>query len=419
MEKKFIDESIKENNVNIDLNNNERESKEIILNFNKYNPSELKQEIDEQINMDNQKQEDNKENKDRKSKRNYGIDLLRIISMYLICIMHVFYGSILYTVELKSTNYFLVWFLETTSYCATDCYALISGYVGVSSKYRYANIVYLWLQVEFHSLGILFISAIIKREMFTLGEFYDQVLPITNERYWYFSSYFGLFLVIPYLNYSLNNIPKNIAKWNLILGIIIITTFSRLNSNFIYLSNGYSSFWLIILYIVGGYIKKFEPFKNIKKLYLILIWIFCIIISWIVKISIEVYKEEDSTGDLFISYLSITILIVAVIMLELFSRINFNKKPKIIEILASTSFGVYIVHTHTVIANWCNKRFTPFNDYNPILFVLATIGTSLTMYVASTIIDYLRYRLFELIKLRKFLLKMEEKFNKKFIDVEI
>ena len=41
------------------------------------------------------------------------------------------------------------------------------------------------------------------------------------------------------------------------------------------------------------------------------------------------------------------------------------------------------------------------------------------MYVASTIIDYLRYRLFELIKLRKFLLKMEEKFNKKFIDVEI
>ena len=49
MEKKFIDESIKINNVNIDLNDNERESKEIILNFNKYNPSELKQEIDEQI----------------------------------------------------------------------------------------------------------------------------------------------------------------------------------------------------------------------------------------------------------------------------------------------------------------------------------------------------------------------------------
>lgn len=172
MEKKFIDESIKINNVNIDLNNNERESKEIILNFNKYNPSELKQEIDEQINMNNQKQEDNKENKDRKSKRNYGIDLLRIISMYLICIMHVFYGSILYTVELKSTNYFLVWFLETTSYCATDCYALISGYVGVSSKYRYANIVYLWLQVEFHSLGILFISAIIKREIKDIGIFH-------------------------------------------------------------------------------------------------------------------------------------------------------------------------------------------------------------------------------------------------------
>ena len=39
------------------------------------------------------------------------------------------------------------------AYCAVNCYGLISGYVGIYLKYRYTNIVILWLQVVLYSAG--------------------------------------------------------------------------------------------------------------------------------------------------------------------------------------------------------------------------------------------------------------------------
>ena len=117
------------------------------------------------------------------------------------------------------------------------------------------------------------------------------------------------------------------------------------------------------------------------------------------------------------SNLSITIFSVAVLMLELFSRITFNKKTTIIEILKVSSFGVYLIHLHTSIWPRLHQKFETFAFYNPILLILASLGVSLTIYIICSIIDYLRYLLFELIKIRKFLLKLEEKFNKRFIYV--
>ena len=421
MENKILDESNEVNEKKEELINKERENKNIDLIF-----PEIFDEMEIQKSDKNTEKEISEENKDKKetrSKRNYGIDLLRIVTMYLICILHILgQGGVLEGAEAQSANYFIAWFLEIIAYCAVDCYALISGYVGIGGKYKYSNIIYLWLQVEFYSLGIFFLFSIINHE-FSKEQFLNQIFPITYERYWYFLAYFGLFLVKPYLDYSINNIPKNIVKYNIFFSLIIIMIFARLNDDFIYLKNGYSPYWLIILYIVGGYIKKYEPFKKIKKIWLILIWIFSIIITWIIKLSIELSSKNDpdnngevKNGDFFISYLSVTIFVVSVAMLELFSRITFDNKPKIIEILSVSSFGVYIIHEHKNCLALFENKFSPYANYNPILLILSTIGTALAFYFGCSIIDYLRYLLFELIRLRKILVKLEGKFNKRFIE---
>lgn len=75
--------------------------------------------------------------------RNYGIDFLRIISMFMIVILHILgNGGILASVQIGSSNYHLAWILEIASYCAVNCYALISGYVGIYSVHKYSNIFY-------------------------------------------------------------------------------------------------------------------------------------------------------------------------------------------------------------------------------------------------------------------------------------
>ena len=70
--------------------------------------------------------------------RNLGIDLLRIISMLMIVVLHVLKkGGILENAEVNSAHYYVAWVLEALCIGAVNCYALISGYVGVNSKIKY------------------------------------------------------------------------------------------------------------------------------------------------------------------------------------------------------------------------------------------------------------------------------------------
>lgn len=90
---------------------------------------------------------------ENKSERNYGIDLLRIVSMLMVVTLHILKRNLLYNkdVEIFSMKYNILWILEIMSYCAVNCYALISGFVGVKSKFKYSNILILWLQVVFYN----------------------------------------------------------------------------------------------------------------------------------------------------------------------------------------------------------------------------------------------------------------------------
>ena len=97
------------------------------------------------------------------NKRNYGIDLLRVVSMMMVCILHVLnHGGVLEacvatgnTAKIAITSLF-----KAMAMCAVNCYAMISGYVGCESRHKLSNIIYLTLQVTFYSViitGIFFV----------------------------------------------------------------------------------------------------------------------------------------------------------------------------------------------------------------------------------------------------------------------
>ena len=75
------------------------------------------------------------EKKDDISRRNYGIDMLRIISMIMIPILHVLgHGGILDATEQLSLKYNVAWFMEIAALCSTNVYGIISGYVGYGTN---------------------------------------------------------------------------------------------------------------------------------------------------------------------------------------------------------------------------------------------------------------------------------------------
>ena len=137
------------------------------------------------------------------------------------------------------------------SYFGVDCFGLISGIVGYK-KYKFSNLIYIWINTSFYSsfisLYLYFINRINFKNMIL------SFFPILIKRSWYVNAYFSLYLFIPLLNFGINNLNKNIYR-NLIFFYILFFSFyyiiglalNKTKKDFIFLNNGYSTNWLIIL----------------------------------------------------------------------------------------------------------------------------------------------------------------------------
>lgn len=340
--------------------------------------------------------------------RNYGIDFLRIIAMFMIATLHVLgHGGILANTKPFSINYHLTWFLEIIAYCAVNCYALISGYVGVDSKYKISNIVTLWLQVLLYSTGITILVAIIRPGSISLSSILNSCFPVMTGQYWYFTAYFGFFILLPFLNKGIQALEKKEAS-RLLLGLIIF--FSILPTLF-YLDSfntnwGYSVLWLSILYIIGACIKKFGFFTNRSPKYYLLLYFIAVLTTWLGKFGLECatyfFSIEIKAKAALVSYTSPLILSSAILLLLFFSTIKLNDFfRKLINFFAPSAFGVYLIHDHSLFRYYIIKdRFTNYASYSPIKLLFAVLFTVLVIYLFCSILDLIRIKIFKALKIK-------------------
>ena len=359
-----------------------------------------------------------------KTDRNYGIDALRIISMFMVVVLHIFgHGGVLEATEIFSTQYETAWFLEIASYCAVNCYALISGYVGVFARHRYSSLALLWIRVVFYSFGIacffkLFIPEIAS---FNIKGSLIFCIPVLTNRYWYFTSYVLLFLFIPVLNAALHHLSKNTLRAILVILVLCISVvfplFSTIGiSGDIWgLGNGYSSLWLMIVYLLGGYIRKYGIFKTVKSIWFLITYLGCVILTWlsmwvIQVITINLFGSAKCDG-MWRSYLSITILVAAIALVLLFERINPPRALKrAISFFAPLAFSVYLIHEHPLIReNFITNRFVWIADLNPVFLVLTVLGVAFCIFTVCMMIDVVRESIFNLLKLKQRLNYLEDK----------
>jgi len=199
-------------------------------------------------------------------KRNPGIDLIRVITMLGIVYTHIlFQGKGIfkyskYKNEIQITHTLVFWH--------NNAFSLISGIVGYKST-KYSNLLYLWLCVTFYSVGIRYYYLLFKPGVRVNGELYKEYFPVIYKRYWYFSSYFGMFIFLPAINKGLQYLSK--SELNLLVTsifFIFVLWYNCINNRIdVFLMNrGFSTIWLLCLYIIGVYIGKFNlVYKGIKR----------------------------------------------------------------------------------------------------------------------------------------------------------
>lgn len=341
-------------------------------------------------------------------KRNYGIDSLRILSMFMVCILHVLgQGGLLANAEMLSLKYWVAWFLEIACFCCVNCFVLISGYVMSGSKFRISKAVGLWLQTLFYTALIMLAFSLFVPGSVTKTIITNAFLPITTRQYWYITAYFGMLIVSPMLNTVIRHTPRKSFGYILIAVFLLFSVIpSVLMVDPYNLIGGYSMIWLCLLYVVGGYLRKYDIPNKIKSGYAWLIVLVSLTVSFLFKFIIETFWLTSTVvmyRQIFVSYTSPTIVLLSVGLLITFSKMTF--KPfinNIIAFIAPATLGVYLLHVNPLIWTYIMKDFAiRFLQYDCAVMVLLIFLAALGIFVAGIIVEKIRLMLFRVLRINK------------------
>lgn len=360
------------------------------------------------------------------SERNHGIELLRIFAMLLAAVLHILKkGGVITASEGNLAAYSTVWLLEAAAYCAVNCYALISGYVGYSDRpkpLRLARCIELWLQVVFYSVIITTVYCIAGVGSVGVSDFADAFLPVTSKQYWYFTAYIGMFFFIPLLNALVRRLNRRALVSLCIMLIAVFSLYDTFASFWkkdpLALVGGHSPLWLGVLYIFGAAMKKLRVPESMSSKKALLIYASAAVFTALFKITGD-RLLRFVPGSLFVRDTSPTVLLCAAALLVAFASFKPGRKLTEFAVLfAPAAFGVYLLHVSPLVfEHVIGNRFAfigrlPF----PLIpfAVLASAGVILAVGLAA---DKVRILLFKALGVPKMCRKAEKSIRRLWMHV--
>jgi surface polysaccharide O-acyltransferase-like enzyme len=346
------------------------------------------------------------------NKRNLGIDLLRIVSMFFIIILHILgQGGLLQASNRLTFKYEMLWLIEIIANCSVNCYALISGYVGYDSKFNISRYLNHWSIVVFYSIGFTIVFNFVLPGSVGLIDIFKSMFPVTFQQYWYFTSYTIVYFFAPCINKIVREFEKNTVFKYLVIALlsfsVIPTMFCK---NVFGEAYGYSALWLCTLFMIGAYLKKYEITKKIEMKIAMLGFMGSVLFTWMIKFLIEnlsnTFLGNPKGGRILVEYNSPTILMAAICLVTLFQRFKINNYlKKIIYLISPLSFSVYLIHTHPQIWKFVfENRFKYVIEYSPLKIVACILTIAGIVFCVCIAIDCLRKVIFELLGVEKYII---------------
>lgn len=197
-----------------------------------------------------------------------------------------------------------------------------------------------------------------------------------NEMAWYIGYYFAVILLgALFLNYFLTALTYRQYKVFLII-LLALTQFTFTAGILDTVTSGRTLCMGVLLYSLGGFVRKYDPFEKIRCYVLILIMMSILVLTALsyynyTMTRLSEYIQAGST-DLFLPmfplylYSSIVPFLVALCLFELFRRIHIGCN-RIINFIGASTFMTYLIHNNDCFNtvwdryNWagalCNRPF--------------------------------------------------------------
>lgn len=343
-------------------------------------------------------------------KRNYGIDLLRGLSMLGVVVLHILgHGGVLETAA-SPLGFSVSWLLEVIAYPAVNCFVLISGFVGYRAEKYYPklrNIVSLLFTALFYSIVICLCLKFVFSLPIENKDVLKAFLPVTTSRYWFFTAYFATFIISPALNLFVHK-ANNKMLFIVSLAILVFCCCSTVMDPFI-LTGGYSFIWLSLIYILGAIIKKTDIINKVSNKKITVLLTVCYLLTWLSVVISRFIGLPTIFEKFLVSYCSPTIVIAAICLFCIFAKFRINRVNKVITFFASSAFSIYLIHDNIHIRELFIEGFFEFiNNLNVAVIPILVITMALGIFVICTLIDKVRILLFNICRVKMLCEKVEK-----------
>lgn len=337
-------------------------------------------------------------------KREFGIDLLKMMAMVMVVVHHILNAGVESSLSEKSLG--AEWTLQLFHcfcYCAVDVFVMATGYIMCRLGFRYARIFKLWRQVVGYSLTLVIVACCVSRVRVGWHDWLEACFPVLTNQYWFFTQYFALFFLMPFLNRLVDNLSNREMIVLLLTGGGLFSFCSlAAGADLFVIKWGYSVLWFMYLYVLGSAIFKISLVIRVKKLWTVVILAIGCAISALGAIGSRLLPQliggGARVGDLAYSYTSPSIVLEALALMILFGRIEVKSErlQHIITFLAPSTFIVYIVHTNKLfrrMVGWENI-FRPIAEFGWWWAICLSALIGLCLFLAIVGIDVVRRRVF-------------------------
>lgn len=331
-----------------------------------------------------------------KKTRESNIELLRITLMLMIISHHVIvHGLGLKNIILPenkiSNSVYIEFLLNSFLVIGVNVFVFISGYFGI--KFNLKRIISIVIQAISYSVIFYLALCLINKADFNIVSFIKSFFPISLNIWWFITTYFGLYILAPFLNAGMKNIPKPEFSY-ILIGIFILNCFS----SFIFggiSKNGYDLFNFIFLYLLGRIFKQNDMTIKYAGATLLLCTGTVAVLG-----SIFVYLNKYSLAWHLFYYNNPVLILSAVSLFFIFQNLKVGNN-RYINNTAQLILGVYMIHDYPYIRNWL-IGIVDFlrTNYNMALLPFLLVALILSIFIISSLIEYSRLSLYNSISNR-------------------
>jgi len=330
--------------------------------------------------------------------RQSNIELLRIMSMFAIVAHHFsIHGSFSFDNGTITLNRIWLQFLLMGGKIGVNIFVLISGYFLINStKLSIEKIIRMWLQLFSYAVALYFLFHVFYNAPLNIHSLIQNCLPVTYSQWWFASSYFILYLLSPYLGIMLKSLSQDNYRSLLIIMFIMWSIVPTVIGEQL---QGNNLLFFIFLFALGGYIRIYWNDSKWGYKFFLYISIIAIMICFLLTIIFDLLGTRINWFGNHATYLfgmqMIPTVFISVTIFLTFAKVEI-KNSKIINIISSSTFGIYLLHDYTLCRDkiWTDIFKNAAYAESKLLIPYSLLAV-LLVFVICMVIELLRLYLFE------------------------